>query len=189
MVSPAFAQRELHLYGGPIVGGEEYTKGYVVGSGVQAGSFLYIGTETHLPQLTDEGKQLIEEAIDGVVTKDFVYGVDLVIGAATLGSERVSVIPVGLIGFTTGEACVQQYETVNVYGYRTAPFSGRRIYGVVDRYRSLGDEMCEKTTETNVGAGLTTTIRGSRGHGVQVGFRYTRHYGYAVAGGAVFNLD
>ena len=171
-VSPAAAQAEYHLYGGGVVGGEEYTRGAFGGAGLTAGAGapavgqraavrgIYFSVDGHGLWLDETGKaelQRLSDLAGADVTLEAI-GLDFSLGGVIRSSTgRVSVMPVGLIGFTstTLTTCVRE-------------------------------SSCEETEteEINYGAGVVVAV--SRLH---AGFRYTRNYGAAVSVGLVFTTD
>ena len=163
--STASAQTTWHVYGGGVLGGEEYTRGAFGGSGVSAGS-IYAGVDGHALWFTDEGEQLLLRA-GGLDSIEYSFaGLDVSFGyVARNATNRIHFIPVGIIGFTSAEldACERYY----------------------------GRTFCEDATatEVNVGGGFVTAFKGESGRGVHVGFRYTRNYGAAISAGYVWTVD
>ena len=109
LFTPALAQRDredVHLYGGAVVGEEEeYTKGFLGGVGVE-GRRLYFGVDGHGLLLDSEAKELLRRA--EVATS--VYGLDISFGGSLMPPDSsFSIIPVGIIGFTEGEICIEKF--------------------------------------------------------------------------------
>ena len=160
---PAFAQTDWHLYGGGVLGGKEWTRGAFGGSGAAAGS-LYAGVDGHGLWLNDEGKTAFRQLArsTGADLTMSTYGMDVSIGGVYRNATgRLQLIPVALVGFTTGavEAC----------------------------YGSFCDD--DTMTDANFGGGFIVAAKGEGGNGLHVGFRYTRNYGAAVSVGYIFEVD
>ena len=111
LFTPALAQRDredVHLYGGAVVGGEEYTQGFLGGAGLE-GRRLYFGVDGHGLFLDSEAKELLRRAAGGAVATS-VYGLDISFGGSLMPSDSsFSIIPVGIIGFTEGEICIEEF--------------------------------------------------------------------------------
>ena len=165
--SSASAQTDWHFYGGGVVGGEEHTRGFFGGSAAVTGSPVYVGVDGHGLRFTDEGEQLLLRA-GGLDTIEYsIAGLDGSFGYVVRNAtNRIHFIPVGIIGYTTGEieACGTYY------------WLGR-----------VCDD--EKLTDLNVGGGFVAAFKGESGNGLHVGFRYTRNYGAAVSVGYIFQVD
>lgn len=155
----ASAQVETHLYGGGILGGVENTRGFLGGVGFGKGP-AYAAVDGHgLRFKQEELQRLANETVTDITVKS--YGVDFSIGGALKSdSEKFKVMPVGIVGYTTGDVKV------------CLP----------------GSAFCadEKETQVNFGAGLVTVIKGKADSGLHLGARYTRNYGFAVTVGFVF---
>ena len=124
----ALAQRDMHLYGGATIGGKEYTKGFLVGVGIQ-NNRTYVSMDGHSLGLDEEGKAAFQQIARGTGTS----GLDVSYGNAVFVSERFSVIPVGIGGYTGGEFCS---ETVCDDGSQFNYGGGvvAAVKGVVGRY-------------------------------------------------------
>ena len=150
---------DWHVYGGGVLGGEEYTRGAFGGTGITNGT-VYAGVDGHALWLTDEGLDQLARLIPrGVDFELATVGLDVAVGPTIRTSTgRTDFIPVGIIGYTTAEleAC----------------------------YRS--DCESESETEANFGAGFVAAFKGESGRGLHAGFRWTRNYGAALSVGFVF---
>lgn len=172
--STAAGQAQYHLYGGRAIGGEDHTKGAFFGAGLTAGGGagavgqraavrgVYFGVDGHGLWLDEAGKTELQRLshLAGAELTVEAIGLDFSLGGVIRSSTGgVSLIPVGLIGFTETmlTACV----------------------------RGLS---CEEETETevNYGVGFVTAFTGQSGRGLHAGFRYTRNYGAALSVGVVF---
>ncbi len=160
LIPAAYAQTgDIHLYGGAVVGGEEYTKGFLGGGAIQR-ERLYVGVDGHGLRLNGEGEAAFQELANeiGADIKLDTYGLDISVGASVSDSNRFSVIPIGLIGYTTGEFCIEtSCEDSNEVNYGG---------GLVAAIKGAGGR-----------------------YGIHSGVRYTRNYGAAVMFGLVFTLN
>ena len=181
LAAPSLAaaqQTEWHLYGGGgvtggVAGGEEhpFRRGAFVGVGANVGGGagavgqrapargVYFSVDVHGLWLDETAKAELQRRSDltGADLTREAIGLDFSLGRGVRSSTgRVSVIPVGLIGFTGTmlTTCVR------------------------------GSSSCDEETETekvNYGAGVVVAV--SRLH---AGFRYTRNYGAALSVGYIF---
>ena len=103
----------------------------------------------------------VESLPEGVVASAKGGGFDFSVGAPLAASERFTVIPVGVVGYTKGE------------------------------YEVCIDTFCDSDsyTEANFGGGLVACISAASGVGLHVGVRYTRHYGVALTVGITFGSN
>lgn len=163
-VSAAAAQQQdrpdWHIYGGGVLGGEEYTRGAFGGTGA-ANDRFYVGVDGHGLWLDDAGQAQFRRLARQLGTDLTLtsYGMDVSIGvvAASSADGRAKFIPVGMIGYTRAdiEACIGTF--------------------------------CDDESETaaNYGAGFVAVFN-SRVH---LGLRYTRNYGAAMSVGWVFRTN
>ena len=163
--SASAAQTDVHLYGGGVVGGEEYTRGAFGGVGWASSGLVYVGVDGHGLWLDEEGEAVFRRLArqSGADLTLNSYGADTSIGGIFRTSTgRVHVIPVGIIGYTTAdlEICIRE-------------------------------TFCDDDSKTvmNFGAGLVTAFKGEGGSGLHAGFRYTRNYGAAISVGYVFQMN
>ena len=157
--SSASAQTDIHLYGGGVLGGEEYTRGFLGGSGATHGP-VFVGADGHGLWFTDEGEQLLLGAGDLDSIEYTWYGLDAVIGFVVRNAtDRMHFIPIGIVGFSTLE---------------------------LEACRGTYCEEFDAETKTNIGAGFIAAFKGESGRGIHAGFRYTRNYGYAMTVGYVW---
>ena len=153
----ASAQTDWHIYGGGVLGGEEYTRGALFGIGSTTGP-VFAGVTGHGLWLTDEGMDELARMIPrGFDFEVATAGLDVEIGP-TVRYGNVDVMPVGIVGYTTFEVEVC--------------------------YHSDCED--ESETDANLGAGMVAAFKGESGRGLHTGFRWTRNYGAAVTVGFVF---
>ena len=163
--SSASAQTDFHLYGGGVLGGEEYTRGALGGSAASSGP-VYFGVDGHGLWFTDEGEQILLRT-GGLDSIEYTMaGLDASFGYVVRNAtNRIHFIPIGIIGFTSAEieGCARYYSR----------------------------EVCEddSVTQANFGAGFVTAFKGESGNGLHAGFRYTRNYGAAVTVGYIWQRD
>ena len=159
IASAASAQTDWHVYGGGVLGGEEYVRGANFGAGLTDGR-IYLGTDAHGLWFTDEGMDQMAQVVPrGMDFTTAMYGIDVSIGGVGRSSTgRVDFIPVGIIGYTTAEVEV------------------------------CAGSFCDDESESvvNFGAGGNVAVKGESGRGLHLGFRYTRNYGAALSVGFVW---
>ena len=96
----ALAQNDMYLYGGAVVGGKKYIEGYLGGIGMQ-NNRTYVGMDGHVLGLDEEGKA----AVPQIKSDNGASGLDVSFGRAIFATERFSVIPVGIGGYSGGQSC------------------------------------------------------------------------------------
>ena len=96
----ALAQKDMHLYGGAVVGGRKYTEGFLGGIGIQ-NNRTYVGMDGHVLELDEEGKSTVPQ----IASEGNSSGLDVSFGRAIFVNERFSVIPVGIGGYSGGLSC------------------------------------------------------------------------------------
>ncbi len=160
---PALAQRYIHAYGGAtVIPSDKNSQQNHISQG-----HSYIGgggLELNRGYFGAEGYGLVETLFTNIILKDFdvsssASGFNLVGGPHIAKTERLAVIPVGILGRTSEKACHESDCVVVLEG--------------------IGEQL-------NYGAGLNTRIMVSRRVGLHVGFRYTRHNGTAFTLGLAF---
>lgn len=156
---PASAQTDWHIYGGGVLGGEEYTRGALFGIGSTTGP-VFVGVDGHALWYTDEGIDFLAQAVPrGLTFEVTTAGLDVAVGGVVRSAtRRVDFIPHGIIGYTTGEVEICD--------------------------GSFCDD--DSVTDANFGAGFIAAFKGESGRGLHTGFRWTRNYGAAVSVGFVF---
>ena len=160
--SVASAQTDWHVYAGGAAG-DEYEDGAVFGAGNTDGQY-YVGVDGHVLWPNEDGQALLDRELRGTELDltTSTYGLDVSVGGVVRSSTgRVDLIPVGIIGYTRGDAelCVGSF--------------------------------CDSESETaiNFGGGVVAAFKGESGRGLHVGFRYTRNYGAALSVGFVFQTN
>lgn len=109
LVTPTLAQSYVHAYGGTTVIPKDNFKANFIGAGgVEAGP-AYIGLEAYGIRPVGEERQLLQD-LANLTGTDIVIkggGYDFVGGGAIAKTSRYSVIPVGIVGYSGFEACLE----------------------------------------------------------------------------------
>ena len=161
----ASAQTRAHLYGGYTLLPKDGSNAVVAGGGAEAGRFYFAG-DGHGLRPTDKLREEFSREVGQSLPEGFsvsakASGFDVAAGAAVATSDRFALIPVGIVGWTSGdtEFCFEDF--------------------------------CdsESLTDVNFGGGLVARVSASSGVGLHVGIRFTRNYGAALTVGIVFTRN